>query len=301
MSLLKKSINVYYSLDKIDLELVKNVLGLLNCDLIPIKVDPDFRAKEISIFVSKEIDEKYYLDSELFLKEKGEVFFYNPNVKDSNLFFKHDKLSKFRESFEFSGLSYSFSFSPLRTDYKYLLFSLFGGRRALFLDRDGILNIDSGYVGDVDDLEVIDTLFPAIKKCNEKGIPVIVLTNQAGVGRGYFSPLNVEKINEKIRADLKMDEAYIDDFFISYTHPEGVSPYNYESIYRKPMHGMITEACLRHNIDNRKSLMIGDKHSDNMNPTIGEFFLVSSRYHSNGESIELVLEKIFQWLSKIRV
>ena len=76
------------------------------------------------------------------------------------------------------------------------------------------------------------------KKCNDSGIPVVVLTNQAGVGRGYFSKEDVKNVNKKIKSNYLLNNARIDEFFISYSHPDGSAPFNYESLFRKPMVGM---------------------------------------------------------------
>ena len=137
-----------------------------------------------------------------------------------------------------------------------------------------------------------------IKKCNKKDIPVIVLTNQAGVGRGYFFKRYVDNVNNKIKAAYSSLGARIDDFIISYTHPEGVSPFNYYSLLRKPKAGMAVLAAEKYDIDLSKSLMIGDKTTDNLSPFVGFFLLLKSRYHEKGEGKDKVLLQINSWLDK---
>ena len=161
----KKSINVYHSLDKIDVNDIQRILNLHEYDLTPQKVSLNFESKELSLFISKKLGQKYYLKSELFLNKgkNEETFFYFPKIQNENSFFRHKELSKFRESYEFSGASYSFGFKPKTIKYNYLLFFLKDGKRALFLDRDGVLNEDTGYVGDVEKLSVLNWLCPIVK------------------------------------------------------------------------------------------------------------------------------------------
>ena len=300
MSQLKESINVYYSTNSLSLELVREVLSLHSYDIVLKKVSPSFSSKSLSIFISKDLEEKYYIRAENYLKQRPsndkEIFFYYPQVLESNHFFCHDQLSKLKESYSFSGISYSFSFTPKTSTYEYQLLFLNGGRRALFLDRDGVLNVDTGYVGKESNLQVLFDFCPVIKKCNDLGVPVIVLTNQAGVGRGYFSEDDVKSVNEKLRKAFLQKNARIDDFFTSFSHPNGITPYDYDSIYRKPMEGMLAKAVEKFGIDSSLCLMVGDKVSDNFGSSIGRFCLLESKYHQGGQSTKLILEKIFEWL-----
>lgn len=302
MSQLKKSINVYYSTSSLDTDKLIKTLGLELFNVISKKVKSSFISRELSIFVSEDIDENYYLSSELFLREsegqRKEVFFYYPKILPENNFFPHRELFKYKESYKFSGISYSHGFKPREDRYKFMLFSLRGGKPALFLDRDGVLNEDTGYVGNKNDLIVLDWLAPLIRRCNENNIPVLVLTNQAGVAKGHFSKNDVKIINDEIKLFYRSLGAVIDDFFISFSHPDGAIGLNYCSVYRKPMHGMAIDAAAKHGINLSQSLMIGDKLTDDLYPIISNFCLLKSRYHEVGNNKEEILKQINYWLDK---
>ena len=300
MSQLKKSINVFYTTRNLDVTKLSKILGLESFSINSKKVNPDFKSSELSVFVSKEIDKQYYVTSEYFrskLQGKNqETFFYLPHIVNENTFFPHRELSKYKESYEFSGISYSFGFEPRSDDYQIFLLSFKDGLPSLFLDRDGVLNEDTGYVGDETKLNIFDWLCPAIKLCNDVGIPVIVITNQAGVARGYFNEENVTKVNNKIKQTFISKGARIDEFIVSFTHVNGIAPYNYESIFRKPMHGMVVQAASKFGIDTYKSLMIGDKTSDDMKPIVSNFYLLESKYHHAGEKKQWVFNEIIKWV-----
>lgn len=129
-------------------------------------------------------------------------------------------------------------------------------RPALFLDRDGVLNVDHSYVSRVADFEPVDGVFEALRLAAARGYALIVVTNQSGIGRGYFT-----------RDDYLVLEAHIHRLFAS----EGVA---LTAIYhcphhpdagcdcRKPRPGMILRAAREHDIDLSRSMMIGDKPSD---------------------------------------
>ena len=296
MSRFERKINLFYSTGNLNLLKVRKVLCLDGWDINAKKVDPDFKSKEPSIFISKDLPTKYKFNFNAVLGQEKEKFLYLPEIIFKNKFFPHQELSKYKESLLFSGISYSFSFSPLDNYYDYQVLSPANGKSALFLDRDGVLNEDTGYVGDVTKLNILYDFVPVIKKCNEKGIPVIVLTNQAGVARGFFNEKNVNGINQKIKSSFKLKDALIDDFMVSFTHPDGISPYNYESFLRKPMPGLAIRAANKYGIDLISSCMIGDKPSDDLKPFVQSFYLLQSKYHKNGISKNDTIKKIFDWI-----
>ncbi len=127
---------------------------------------------------------------------------------------------------------------------------------AVFLDRDGTINEEVSYLNDPEHLALIPDSAEAIRLLNEADIPVILVTNQAGVGRGYFSEATVEEIHEHLREQLAMCGAHLDAIYYCPHHPKE------RCSCRKPEPGMLEEAALEHRIDMRRSFMVGDKVSD---------------------------------------
>lgn len=142
-------------------------------------------------------------------------------------------------------------------------FKFIGRQPALFLDRDGIVIKDSGYVSKTDEIEFYPDIIPIIKYANSKKIPVCIVTNQAGVARGYFTIEQCNVVNNFIIDELKKQEAYIDYCYVCPYHPTaGIGEFTKDSLLRKPNPGMILKAQEDISIDIKKSRMIGDKVSD---------------------------------------
>lgn len=134
---------------------------------------------------------------------------------------------------------------------------------AVFLDRDGTINEDKGYVNHPDKIEILKGVAQAIKKFNRLGLKVIVASNQSGIARGFFSEPTLKKINRRVTTLLKSKGAKIDAQYNCFHHPEGtVKKYASECRCRKPRPGMALEAKKKFGIDLKKSYMVGDKVSD---------------------------------------
>ena len=133
---------------------------------------------------------------------------------------------------------------------------------AVFLDRDGVINKDKGYVYKISDFEWILDSREAIKYLNDKGYYVFVATNQSGIARGYYTELDVTKLHNFINDELKIINAHIDDFFISPYHPNNTTDYNNLSHFRKPDTGMLELAKNRWSFNKSNSFLIGDKDTD---------------------------------------
>lgn len=136
--------------------------------------------------------------------------------------------------------------------------------KAVFLDRDRTIIEDTdGYPGDPKQIAIIDGAAEAIKKLNESGFKVIVITNQSGVGRGYFPEQTVHDIHKKMTGLLSKAGARIDDIFYCPHHPEAkIAEYRVKCTCRKPLPGLILEAITKYNIDPSKSYIIGDEERD---------------------------------------
>ena len=136
-------------------------------------------------------------------------------------------------------------------------------RGAVFFDRDGVLNVDHGHVGSVDRFEWIEGAREAVRLANEAGRYVFVVTNQAGVAKGFYSEAEVQALHAHMQADLAAVGAHVDAFRYSPYHVDGVVPgYARDSDCRKPGPGMILDLMRDWPVDPARSLLIGDKDSD---------------------------------------
>jgi D-glycero-D-manno-heptose 1,7-bisphosphate phosphatase len=144
---------------------------------------------------------------------------------------------------------------------KYNILKRVGGRemrRALFLDRDGVVNIDHGYVESIERFELVPGITDLIMKAAEKGYMPIVITNQSGIGRGYYNEEDFEKVTEYM---LSLMQGYGIEIDRSHVLHCPHAPEE-KCICRKPEPGMFLRAISRFDIDPAVSWMIGDKKSD---------------------------------------
>jgi D-sedoheptulose 7-phosphate isomerase/D-glycero-D-manno-heptose 1,7-bisphosphate phosphatase len=136
-------------------------------------------------------------------------------------------------------------------------------RPGILLDRDGTIILDHGYVGSVDRVEFIDGAPDAIARFNRAGIPVAVVTNQAGVARGLYGIDDVARVHEYIQAHLEGYGAHIDLFLYCPYHPAGiVEAFARISDDRKPRPGMANAAASVLNLDLTASWVVGDRPED---------------------------------------
>ncbi|WP_300366082.1 HAD-IIIA family hydrolase [Brachyspira sp.] len=135
--------------------------------------------------------------------------------------------------------------------------------KALFLDRDGVLMEDVGYIGTIDRVKIKNDFIDIVKYANSKGYITIVTTNQAGVSYNYYTNEDVHNVHNYIYNEYKKHDAVIDDFYYCPYHIKGhVEPYNIISMLRKPEAGMHLLASKKYNIDLSNSFMIGDRDTD---------------------------------------
>jgi D-glycero-D-manno-heptose 1,7-bisphosphate phosphatase len=135
--------------------------------------------------------------------------------------------------------------------------------KAVFLDRDGTVNEEVGYLDDLGKLRLIPGAGAAIRRLNETGFTVVLVTNQSGVARGYFPESLVHDAHERLDELLKSEGARIDAVYYCPHHPKaGNSQYTRECDCRKPRTGLIDKAVKDLGIDIRHSYLVGDKWSD---------------------------------------
>ena len=136
-------------------------------------------------------------------------------------------------------------------------------KSALLLDRDGVINIDFGYVHSMNNFKWISGAKETIKMANDLGILVIVITNQAGIARGIYSERQFKLFSKEINNELKDFGAHIDATYFCPHHPtEGINKYKINCKCRKPKNGLIKKAILDWKLQKRKCFLIGDKESD---------------------------------------
>ena len=136
-------------------------------------------------------------------------------------------------------------------------------RPALFLDRDGVINIDHGYVHTTDKFEFIEGIFDLVKAANIRGYLVVVVTNQAGIGRGYYNEEQFHFLTNWMKNMFLENGAKIDAVYFSPYHPiHGISHYRRVTDCRKPNPGMLIKAENELNIDMNSSILVGDNLTD---------------------------------------
>lgn len=134
---------------------------------------------------------------------------------------------------------------------------------AVFIDRDGTINVDVGHLDKPEKIQIIPRTAEAIKVLNKAGAKVIVVSNQSGVALGLLSVKTVRMINRRLKKRLMSQGALIDALYFCPHHPEiGKYPYRIDCQCRKPKPGLLLQAAAEQNIDLSRSYMIGDRESD---------------------------------------
>ena len=136
-------------------------------------------------------------------------------------------------------------------------------RRAVFMDRDGTISDEIGYVNHPSRYRVFPYSAEAVRMLNEAGWLAILVTNQAGVARGYFTEELISEVHKVLKQELDERGAQLDAIYYCAHHPTvGESPYRFDCDCRKPKPGLIRRAAADFDIDLTQSWMIGDRYSD---------------------------------------
>jgi D-glycero-D-manno-heptose 1,7-bisphosphate phosphatase len=139
----------------------------------------------------------------------------------------------------------------------------FAGRAALFLDRDGVVNEDVHFVGRAESVRVLPGAAEVIARCNRRGIPVVLVTNQSGIARGLYDWQGFHDVQAALAAVLTRAGAHVDAVLACAYHPDGRAPFRIaDHNWRKPNPGMIIEAAARMDLDLLHSWIVGDRARD---------------------------------------
>lgn len=132
--------------------------------------------------------------------------------------------------------------------------------RAVFLDRDGTINEEMGYINHIGRFHLLPQSAQAIRLLNQYGWKVVVTTNQSGVARGYFPESLIHQVHQRMKDCLKKEGAYLDAIYYCPHHPEvGLPPYRQKCQCRKPAPGLIEQAVRDLSLDPSRSYVIGDR------------------------------------------
>jgi D-glycero-D-manno-heptose 1,7-bisphosphate phosphatase len=136
-------------------------------------------------------------------------------------------------------------------------------RPAVFLDRDGTINEQMGYVNHLSRFVLLPGAARAVRMLNEQGIPVVVVTNQSGLARGYFPASLLTAVHAEMERLLAVEGARLDGIYVCPHHPEAkVAQYRQACRCRKPQPGLLDQAAAELNLNLSRSFMVGDRWSD---------------------------------------
>ncbi len=136
-------------------------------------------------------------------------------------------------------------------------------KKAVFFDRDGILNHDCGYTHKIQDFFWLDGAKEAVKLCKDNGYLTFVVTNQSGVARGLYKEEDIKTLHDFMQEELKKEGTYIDEFMYCPHHPDGiVSEYSIDCDCRKPKSGMLLALADKYSVDIANSFLVGDNPRD---------------------------------------
>jgi len=137
------------------------------------------------------------------------------------------------------------------------------GQPAVFLDRDGTINEQMGYINHISRFVLLPGVGRAIRRLNEQNIPVVVVTNQSGLARGYFPASLLAEVHQQMEEQLAAEGAHIDGLYICPHHPEAKEEkYRKACDCRKPKIGLLKKAAADLQLDLKQSFMVGDRWSD---------------------------------------
>ncbi len=265
---------------------IKNEFILLNADSY-VDHNLDTLLKKKKKFIGKMIlvkNKNYKSNSKLAnlsLKKELVLFNKNSNKMNSGIYFFDKRIFKFikkkYQSLEDEVLPMLINKKKIcgnltksrfidigtKKNYTFAKKNFFIRKKALFLDRDGVINKDKGYVHNMKSLEWTKNIFNSLKYANKKFDHIFIVTNQSGIGRGFYTEQEFLNFQGKMKEIFLKKKIYIDEIYYCPHHPiYGIKKYKKKCKCRKPQNFMIEKAVRDWFIDRKKSLMIGDNLSD---------------------------------------
>ncbi len=175
--------------------------------------------------------------------------------------------------------------------------------KAVFLDRDGVINKDGHYIYKIEDFIFNEGIFELLKFFLEKNFILIVITNQAGIAKGFFTEEDFLKLNNWMLKEFSSRFIEIKKVYYSPYHPEAlIEKYKKESFDRKPNPGMILKAKEEFSIDLSRSILIGDKESDILageNAGIKKNILIKSEYNISSSHTKYIFSSILDLFNNL--
>ena len=174
-------------------------------------------------------------------------------------------------------------------------------RKAVFFDRDGVINIDYGFVGKIENYDLVQGVPQALHHLKELGFLLVLVTNQSGIARGKYTEADFFKVTQFLQENLRIADACFDGIYFCPPHPEApLAQYRQECECRKPKPGMFKKAAIDLDIDLSQSIMVGDHATDLIaakNAGISKLYLVGEHIKTEKELIEGCI--CYQDLSKM--
>ena len=178
------------------------------------------------------------------------------------------------------------------------------GNKALFLDRDGVVNVEKNYVHKREDFEFIPGIFELCDHAQSLGFMLIIVTNQAGIGRGFYTEDQFLKLTSWMCNQFSAKGISITHVYYCPYHPTaGLGKYRRDSFDRKPKPGMLLKAQCAHDLDLSSSILIGDRQSDieaGLSANVGHNVLLDiTSTHTQEGLIYGSLQEISKWITRV--
>lgn len=252
-------------------------------------IDEEYKVKK---FIEKGSDHiEGFINGGISIMNKRALSFFK---KEGFLSLENDIMEELLSSQRVYGLPFGGKFIDIGIPEDYFLakreLKKWVGERKIkvaFLDRDGVINEDDGYTYRVEDLRLMNGIIPFLKELKKRKFYFIIITNQAGIGKGYFTENDYKNFQKALINRLKKEGIKILDSFYCPYHTEAiVEKYRRESLLRKPAPGMILMAAEKYPIDLFQSIMIGDRESDRIRLPYLKCYILKGKY-SGGDSLKI--------------